>query len=330
MTALADTFVSVLARLHDDQDIVEDFVTELAAVLGRSYESYEIVLVDDGSEDATCERVEELLARTAYLRLVRLSRTFGEEIAITAGLDSVIGDFVVVLTPDTDPPELIPEMVRRARDHGGTVLGIRKREKESLVFRLGSRLFYWYCNRVLDLQLVRNSAVFRVMDRQAVNAIIQIKDRLRYLRSFTAYVGYTTVEFEYEPISRRGTLRHRGVLESVDLAISIIVANSTHPLRLVSGLGFALGGVNFLYAGWVLATYFLAGRPAEGWASQSLQSSLMLFFLFLILAVLCEYVGRILGEAQGRPLYFVREEKSSSGLVLDAARKNVAWRSTEE
>ena len=330
MTVSSDTFVSVVARLHDDSDIVESFVSEVADVLGRHYENYEIVLVDDDSEDDTLERVRDLLDRIAYLRLIRLSRKFGEEIAITAGLDSVIGDFIVVMTPESDPPALIPEMVERARRSGGTVLGIRKRGQRSLLYRLGSALFYDYCHRILGLQLVEDSAVFRVMNRQALNAIVRIKDRLRYLRSFTAYVGYTTVDFEYEPLRRRGRLHQRNLKESIDLAISIIVANSTHPLRLVSWLGLVVGSLNLLYVGWVLVAYFLAGNLAEGWASQSIQSSLMFFFLFLILAVLCEYVGRILGEAQDRPLYFVREELSSSDLVLDAARKNVATRSTED
>jgi len=330
---LSDCFVSVVAPVRHDADILPGFLDELTDVLRRHYENYEVVVVDDGSGDDTARVLDGLISKVEYLRVIRLTRPFGQEIAIAAGLDSVIGDYVVVMLPDNDPPSRIPEMVERARRCGGTVLGIvDPPEPKPLLQRLGTRLFYWYANRVLRLGFPENSTQFRVMSREAVNAVTRIKDRLRFLRSFTVYVGYTNEEFPYQPVSRRaGPRRRRGLLESLKLAIDLIVANSTHPLRVVSVLGLGVSALNGLAVIYVLVAYaFRAETLASGWASRSVQSSVMFFFLFLVLAVACEYLGRILEETWNRPLYLVREELSSSDTVLDSRRRNVVTGSRED
>ncbi len=330
---VSDCFVSVVIPLHDDADIVESFVDEIIGILRAHYENYELVLVDDGSTDRTVAVVDGLLGRHDYLRLIRLTRRFGQENAIAAGLDSVIGDYVVVMDPDTDPPQLVPEMLELARRCGGTVLGIRKsRQGDGALVRLGTRLFYWYANRLLQLGFPENSTHFRVMSREAVNGVIQIKDRLRFLRAFTAYVGYSNEEFPYEPVSRRGrAARGRGLRDSLELAINLVIANSTHPLRLVSVLGLAVSGVNALWVAYVLVLYmFRSDRLAPGWATRSIQDAVMFFVLFLAVAVISEYVGRILDETRARPLYYIREERNSSLKLLDDERRNVVTTSRED
>jgi dolichol-phosphate mannosyltransferase len=326
----SDCFVSVVAPLSNDGEIVEAFVAETLAVLGANYANYELTLVDDGSTDDTVERVKALLPRERCIRLIRLSRRFGQEIAISAGLDTVIGDFVVVMLPDSDPPGLIPRMVEQSRGGSGIVFGIRaSREGEPWLLRAGTSLFYDLCNRVLDLGLPRNSTHFRVLSRQAVNAVIQIKDRFRYLRTLSAYVGYDNQSFVYETISRRARRQRKSLWEAVNLAISIIVANSVQPLRLVSWLGVLISGMNLLYIGYIILIYLFKPNVAEGWTTESLQSATMFFFLFLILAAICEYLGRLLGESRDRPLYFVMAEHNSSVLMVDAERRNVVGESVE-
>lgn len=328
MSVLSDCFVSVAAPLHDDADIVESFLKDLGAVLREHYAHYEIVLVDDGSTDRTTEVVSELIERTDSVRLITLSRSFGQEVAIAAALDAVIGDYVVIMLPDSDPPEMIPEMVETSRRGSPLVLGVRThRPGEGFLARLGARLFYRYCNRVLHLNLPENSAVFRVMSRQAVSAVTQIKDRLRHIRIFGAYVGYSSEQVEYEPVSRRGRPRPRGLMDSVQTAVGIIVAASPHPLRLVTWMGVGVSLLNVLVMIYVVMTYLLSEQVAEGWVTRSLQTASMFFFLFLMVAVLCEYVGRILSEIQERPLYYVRDERSSPTLIVDGERKNVVTRS---
>lgn len=326
--ASSDCFASVVAPLHDDADIVEAFVREVLAVLEQNYENYELVLVDDGSSDATTARVTALLATERCIRLVRLSRQFGRDVAISAGLDTVIGDFVVVLIPESDPPELIPEFIERCRKGAGIVYGIRaRRPAEPLYLSLGTRLFYWYFNRIIGVDLPPNSTDFRAYSRQSVNAITRIKDRLRYLRTFGAQVGFGGQPLVYEPRSRRPRTRGRRPGEAIALALNMTVANSTQPLRLVSLLGLAMSALSGLHVIYVMLARLLSPNLAAGWTTQQVFASVMFMSVFLILAVLCEYVGRLLGEVMDRPLYFVLEERTSSVLLVDEQRKNVVTES---
>jgi dolichol-phosphate mannosyltransferase len=326
----SDCFVSVVAPLGNDAEIVEEFVTETLAVLGAHYANYELTLVDDGSQDDTVERVKRLLPRERCIRLIRLSRRFGEEIAISAGLDSVIGDFVVVMLPDTDPPALIPRIVEQSRRGSGVVFGIRaSRRGEPAILRAGAAFFYWFADRILGLGLPRNSTHFRVLSRQAVNAVIQIKDRFRYLRTLSAYVGYDNQSFVYETISRRARPQRKSLWEAANLGISIIVSNTAQPLRLVSWLGLLISALDLLYIGYIVLVYLFKPHVAEGWTTESLQSAIMFFFVFVMLTAICEYLGRLLGESRDRPLYFVMAEHNSSVLMADAERRNVVGESVE-
>lgn len=328
---LTDCFVSVVAPLYNDADIVEAYVEGVIAELKGGYANYELVLVDDSSSDDTVERVSALLKKHECIRLIRLSRTFGQETAISAGLDSVIGDFIVVMLPESDPPKLIPQIVEQCRKGVGVVFGIRNyRRHEPFWLRLGARLFYWYMNRVLKVDLPKNSTDFRVFSRQALNALIRIKDRFRYLRTFSAYVGYGSESFAYERIRRREKPRTKRFREAVGTAVNMIIANSTQPLRMVSLLGLILAFLCVLHMGYVFLVRLLAENVAPGWATRSLYNSAMFLFLFLILSVLCEYVGRLLGEVKDRPLYYVLEERNSSVLIADKDRKNVVAESVEE
>jgi dolichol-phosphate mannosyltransferase len=327
----ADFFVSVVAPLQDDEDIVEAFVDEILEILKREYENYELVLVDDGSRDRTDQKVSALLRKHVCVRLIRLSRRFGQEAAICAGLDSVIGDFIVVTVPDRDPPALIPEMVEKCRRGVGVVFGIRRHSNEEpFHLRVGRSLFYWYLNRVMRIDLPRNSTDFRVFSRQALNALIRIKDRYRYLRAFSMYVGYGNEGFTYDLAHRRAMPRVKSFSQAVGTAIGMIVANSTHPLRAVSLMGLILSLFSMFYMAYVVLVRVFADSVMPGWATRSLHTSAMFLFVFVILSVLCEYVGRLLEEVKERPLYYVLEERSSSVMIAEEERKNVVVESKED
>ena len=323
-TVSTDCFVSVVAPLHDDADIVAAFVHEVVDLLKSRYDNYELVLVDDGSTDATWAVASAMLRDEPCIRLLRLSRRFGRDVAISAGLDTVIGDFVVVLLPESDPPELIPQVVEMCRAGAGIAYGIRAhRPVESPLLSFGARVFYWYFNRVLGIDLPRNSTDFRGYSRQSVNAITRIKDRLRYLRTFGTYVGFGAQPFTYEPRLRRPRVRGRDAGEAIGLAINMTVANSTQPLRVASILGLTLAFVCAVHVVYVLVVRLLARDVAPGWATQQMFESTMFGFMFVMLATLSEYMGRLLGEVKDRPLYFVLEERSSSVLLVNENRKNV-------
>lgn len=329
MTLVSNYLVSVVVPLRDDADILEPFADELVAVVRARWLNHEIVFVDDGSADATRITLNRLLERHECLRYLRLSRPFGVEVAISAGLDTVIGDVVVVLQPEIDPPDLVPKFVEEARRTNGIVFGVRTTPRtESSTYALGRKLFNATMRRLLRVDLPDRATLFVAMTRQAMNAVGQIKDKARAVRLFGNYVGFPHVFVEYHPLARRALPRAQSFREALERGIDLIVTNSTQPLRLMSVVGAALCLVNLLYVLYVVSIYLFKAHTAEGWTTQSFQQAVMFAFLFAILSVLCEYVGRLLTETRDRPLYFVAEERSSSVMIRDEDRRNVVREST--
>jgi glycosyltransferase involved in cell wall biosynthesis len=319
-----DRFVSVITPLHDDAEIAVDFVTEAVQVLASSFTGYELVLVDDGSRDDTVARLGPVLRAAEGVRLLRLSRRFGSDVAISAGLDSVIGDYVVVMLAHMDPPALLPQFVEAAMQGADVVVGVRRtRSGQPWRVRAGSTLFYWYCARFLGLDLPRDATQLRCLSRRAVNAIIQVRDPHRYLRQLSWSVGFSRAVIAYDPRWRGGRVKPRRFLESLDEAVGVVVENSPQPLRLVTWLSLAAALSNLVYAGYVFAVYLLKDHVAEGWVTLSLQSAVQFFLLALILTALSEYVGRMMTRLGTRPLYYVMEEHGSSVLQGVEDRRNV-------
>jgi len=320
----SDIFVSVVAPLRNDADIITDFINDVMIILKDNYTNYELVLIDDGSTDETVQKIRESLSHHECIRLIRLSRNFGVELAISAGLDSAIGDFVVIMLPNEDPPSKIPEMVTICQTGPGIVTGVREnRPIEPMWSRIGAKVFYWYIKKILELNIPENSTLFRVLSRQAVNAIIQVRDRYRYIRLLSNYIGYAQTEFVYTTVNRSSHKKKRGFTQSLNLAIDLIVAISAHPLRIVSIVGLCAGLLNLLYITYVIGIYLFKDQVAEGWVTTNFQSAVMFFFIFVILTVLSEYVGRILEETRHRPLYYVLDEINSSVLIANTERRNV-------
>ena len=315
----SSVFVSVVCRLQDEEGLVESFIADTTRVLREHYENYELVLVDDGSTDGTAARVKEQLKKVDCVRLLRLSRKFGLDVALTAGLESAIGDYVVTLQADMDPPALIPGMVALAQRENAAVYGVAAvRAGRGVLHRAGAAVFHLVSRRLLDLPLQPGATHFRVLSRQAVNAIVEIKDNYRYLRALTPYIGYETRNFPYTPQPRSGAVPRESLFEAVDTAIAVVVSNSTRPLRFVSWLALLASFINALYIGYVFLVNVFKRDVAEGWTTLSLQNAGMFFLLFLILAVVTEYVGRILNETRERPLYYIAEEANSAVLIAGA------------
>jgi len=328
---VTDCFVSVVVPLQDDEDIVDGFVEELCGILRSHYENHEVLLVDDASQDRTGERVQALLTREPGLRALRLSRRFGQEVAISAGLDTAIGDFVVVILPDSDPPALIPEMVERARNGAAIVFGIRAdRRRDPAFIRLGYRLFCWLCNRVLDLHVPPNATHFRVLSRQAVNAITRIRSRGRYLRVLSDYIGFTREGFTYTRQHRRARPRRKTLIEALRLGADTIVSNTTSPLRILSWLALMASLIAIGYGAYVVIVYVMSPDVVEGWATLAGPVALMFSLLFVILAIFAEYLGRMLDEVKDRPLYYTVDERLSEPPMPLDERRNVVTKAVPD
>lgn len=323
-----DCFVSVIAPLYNHSEIIETFVADVMQVLRQHYTYYELVLINDGSEDDTSEKVVSLLKKYECIRLINLSRHFSTEIAISSGLDSVIGDFVVVMLPASDPPQLIPSLIEQCKNGKDILIGVSKnRLGEPLWVRIGANLFYWSCQHFLKIPLTKNATQFRVFSRQVVNAITQVQDKYRYLHLLSFYIGYRYQTFAYEPIRRYKIARTKSLIEYLNLALQIIVVNSVHPLRFASYLSILASVFNIVYIGYVVLVYLVKEKVAEGWVTLSIQNAIMFFFISIILAILCEYVGLIFAKSKGWAAYYIAEEKNSSVLISDQEQRNIVQNS---
>jgi dolichol-phosphate mannosyltransferase len=306
---MIDAFLSIVAPLEGDSSAaVEAFVDETVAVLRGMVTHYEIILIDDGVPEPTLARIRAILERYDFVRFLRLSRHFGEETAISAGLDVAIGDWVIVMLPNTDPPALIPEFFARAQSDADIVYGVRlHRKAEPVWYRAGARLFYWYINSVVGAGIPKDSTQFRCMSRQVVNAISQIRGPDQYLRLLTSYIGFRKQPFPYSPINRTGTVTVRPKREALNLARALVMDHTTHPLRVVVWAGVTLALLNFV----VVVLHAGEAGPA------TVHGAFGFLVTAMMLAVVGEYIGGLSRRLRDRPAYYVREEQTSSVLLRE-------------
>jgi glycosyltransferase involved in cell wall biosynthesis len=309
-----ESLISIVAPLEADTPAaVVAFVEETVAVLRGLVTHYEIILVDDGAPAPTVASIRALLERYDFVRFLRLSRHFGEETAIAAGLDVAIGDYVIVMLPNMDPPALIPEFFERAQADSDIVYGVRlHRKTEPFWYRAGARLFYWYINSVVKAGIPNDSTQFRCMSRQVVNAITQIRDPDQYLRLLTSYIGFRKEALPYSPINRSGEPTVRPKREAVNLARALVMDHTTHPLRTV------------IWSGVVIAIFnaIVVAAQTSGGTTGGLHDAVAFVVLAVMLATVGEYVGGLSRRMRDRPSYYVREEHTSS-VLLREDRRNV-------
>lgn len=320
-------FVSVVCPLENSEAILNEFLAELSYLLSHTYHNYEIILVDT-AEQMRNTNIDIYLKKIDCLRYICLSRNFGLEISISAGLDHAIGDVVVVLRPDYDPVGLIPEFVDRVIKTNKIVIGLetnkKKHFKTSLLYRIGKHIYYWMAARLLDFQLSpQNASLFTAFSRQTLNAIISIKDKSRYLRVFSTLVGYQTEYIPYKSINRHQVRRRLKFRSSLRSGIDIIVMNSTRLLRYASYLGIFATIMNIIYIIFIFGNAFFNERMTPGWLTLSFQNSSFFLVLFIILTILSEYIVRLLNEVQDRPLYYVLDEKNSAVMLSGKDLRNV-------
>jgi dolichol-phosphate mannosyltransferase len=311
MTPAPDYMVSVLVVVGDDAAVLPEFLAEVHAMLRQHYRYYELLLVDNQSSPHTAEVVREHIQRLPGLRWLRLSRRHTEEIAWAAGFDHCIGDYVVLMDLYTDAPAMVPVLVEAAARENAVAVAAPPNAQTTSLRRVVRRLFLGVANRLLESPIDGKESYFLAFPRQTVNALTRIKNRRRYLRYLNALVGFRQVTVPNVAFQRGNGRPPRGWVESVGKAGDLLISNSLVPLRAAARLGLLVSFINFLYLGYILVVAIVREHLAEGWFTQSIMTTSMFLCLFLVLAVLAEYVGRILEETQERPLYFLELEMDS-------------------
>jgi glycosyltransferase involved in cell wall biosynthesis len=281
----------------------------LAAALDGLALDARVLYVDDGSRDRTWAVLEEIAARDPRVSLLRLSRNFGKELALTAGLDLVDSDAAVILDADgQDPPELIPEFVRLWREGADTVYGRRvSRAGEGWFKRASAHAFYRLIKRVSATEIPADTGDFRLVSRRVLDALRGMRERQRFMKGLFAWVGYPQVAVPYERAARLAGRSKFDYWRLWNFALEGITGFSTAPLRVATYVGLASAVFAFGYGLWIVAKTLLWGDPVQGWPT------LMAVVLFLggmqlvALGVIGEYLGRLFLESKQRPLYLVRD-----------------------
>jgi glycosyltransferase involved in cell wall biosynthesis len=303
--------ISVVVPFHNEAGGVEPFYRELCSALAALQDhAFELLCVDDGSSDATLAQLLQLVERDRRVRVLELSRNFGKEAALTAGLDASRGDAVIAMDADLqDPPELIGRMIEEWSRGAEVVLARRSdRSSDSFFKRTAAGLFYRIHNRLSSVQIPDNVGDFRLIDRAAVEALKALPERQRFMKGLFAWIGFRTALVDYARRPRASGASKFSGWRLWNFALEGITSFSTAPLRVWTYIG-ALGALlTFLYALFIIARVLILGVDVPGYASLLVAILFLGSLQLLSVGLLGEYIGRVYLETKQRPVYVVRRE----------------------
>lgn len=300
---------SVIAPIFNESETLPEFYRRVSEVMDATGESWEMVLIDDGSVDGSTDLMRDLAARDARVRPVIFARNFGHQIAVTAGLDYARGDAVVIIDSDLqDPPEVIPELIERWREGAEVVYAVRaEREGESWFKLWTASLFYRMIFKITDVKIPMDTGDFRLLDRKVVEVMKRMRERYRFLRGMSAWVGFKQVGVPYKRAARFAGSTKYPFKKMFKLAMNAITGFSYFPLQLATYIGFGAAGLSILLIPVVIIIRALTEIQLAGQAT-TLVAVLFLGGVQLIsLGILGEYLGRVYDEVKGRPLYVVSQ-----------------------
>ena len=307
---------SIVIPVFNNEDCLHELCRRLHEVLTRErLENYEIIFVDDGSRDTSREVLRRLAATDVRMKLVALSRNFGHQIAITAGLDHAAGRAVLMMDADLqDPPDVIPEFLAKWRDGNDVVYGVRRaRLGESWLKQSTALIFYRILRRLTKVNIVANSGDFRLLSRRAVDTFNSLRERQRFVRGMVSWLGYRQIPVYYTREARWAGESQYSFAKLVRLAVDGIVSFSDVPLRLATWVGFAGALICLSSVAWALVAKLIWGVPVAGWASLVTVVVFIGSVQLVVLGVMGEYVGRIYEELKARPLYVIEERRGFEG-----------------
>lgn len=301
--------LSVVIPIKDEAEVLPLLADALLPVL-RGLGTYEVIFVDDGSTDRSRELVLKMRAEEPAIKLVALSRNFGQQAAMAAGLDHATGDAVVLMDADLqDPPSVIPDLVDEWRNGHEVVIAARSRRDEGWMKRTPAKLFYKLLRRLTDVDIPMDTGDFCLMDRRAADVLRNLPERTRWTRGLRSWIGFRQTTVSYERPQRAAGETKYSVRRLLNLATDALFAFSSAPLRLATWLGFAAAMIGTIYLIVAVFAYAFFPRVPPGW------TSIIGFVLVLggvqliVVGLLGQYVSRVYDESKGRPLYIVADKR---------------------
>jgi dolichol-phosphate mannosyltransferase len=301
--------ISVIIPACNEQGNVQPLFWQIDQVMQSLGLTYEVIFVDDGSTDNTAAAVAMLHEKFPQAKLIALSRNFGQQFALTAGMDHAGGQAVISMDADLQhPPELLAQLIQKWREGYEIVYTVRATTADARWYKgVTSRWFYFLFARITDLHLPLNAADFRLLDRQVIEAFASIRERTRFLRGLTAWVGFRSTAIVYEAGGRHAGLSKYGFKNMLRLAVDGLVSFSKTPLYLAIYLGFAFSVLGFLYAAFVVYSFMAGWSRVPGWASTVFLICLIGGIQLIVVGILGIYLGEIFEEVKQRPLYLIKK-----------------------
>ena len=307
--APAEVELSIVVPIHNEGPGLEGFFARLLPALAETGGNFEIICVDDGSSDDTVARLLNIRERVANLKVLTLSRNFGKDIALSAGLDHACGGAVIPIDADLqDPPELIPKMVAKWREGFDVIYATRERRKsESLIRRTTARYFYRIFDLITDVPIPADTGDFRLLDRRVVDVLVRLPERTRFMKGLFAWVGFRQTAIKFDRPGRNAGGSRWTYWRLWNFALDAITSFSSLPLKIWSYLGVVVSIFAFGYALFLAGLKLVRGIDVPGYASIMVA---VLFFggvQLITLGIIGEYLARMYNEVKGRPLYLVRQ-----------------------
>lgn len=300
-------FISCVVPVYNEEAVVSAFIEALSAELFELSERFEIIMVDDGSRDHT---VEKIIPHTAsgHVKLLALSRNFGKEIALTAGIEHASGDVVIMLDADFQHPvEVLKVFLNHWAEGYDMVYGARMdRENETWVKRQFANLFYWLMKKMTKIDMPNNAGDFRLMDRKIIEALKQFPERTRFMKGLYAWVGFKKIAVPYEVQARAAGKSSWGFSRLTELAITGITSFSDVPLRVWGWIGFIISLISMIYAIYIITVTLLYGADLPGFPTMIVAIMFFGGVQLLSVGILGEYIARIFTEVKQRPKYLLR------------------------
>jgi glycosyltransferase involved in cell wall biosynthesis len=303
--------ISCVVPIYNEEHLISEFVAALDKTLQDLSYPYEIILVDDGSQDNTTQIIQGL--RKQYsLRYIRFSRNFGKEKALSAGLDMAKGDAVILIDGDFQHPlGLIKEFISQWENGHDMVYAVRtNRSNESWLKRNCAKLFYQFASKINRINIPANAGDFRLLDRKIVNALMSLPERNRFMKGLYGWVGFKEIAIPFEVQPRKGGTSQWNFYSLLDLAITGITSFTAFPLRMIALGGICISSIALLYAAWIVCSTLLFGAQTPGWATIVTTISFFGGVQLFAIGVVGEYIGRVFDEVKNRPLYIIDEVAS--------------------
>ncbi|WP_420038310.1 glycosyltransferase family 2 protein [Sulfidibacter corallicola] len=292
--------------LYYEEECVEEFVAQVRAALKDQAITYEIVFVDDGSQDRTVPLVLEMAERDDRIKLIQLSRNHGKEAAITAGITYARGEHMIMMDPDLqDPPEAIMDFYRKAQEGYDLVFGVRKTREDSLSTRLFSKLFWTFLNRLTGLDIPENLSVMRIFNRQFASEFLKYAERLRFIEGIFMLVGMRRTSMAVAHHKRFAGVSKFNVKKRIALALKAITSFSDKPIHLAIGTGIWLLSISLGYGLWAVIRKVFFNVALTGWTSLFVSILFVGSIQIILLGIIGNYVGRIYSEVKARPVFTV-------------------------